>query len=125
MTQGTGKKDVRLSSDTLDLLMNYDWPGNVRELQNWLQFALIKCRGNVVLPEHLPPSRAGGIKKYEELAADDSLKILKRRRKKLDIDSVKAALTATKGSRVEAASSLGVSRATLYRFLDDNPWLYN
>jgi len=30
------------------------WPGNVRELQNVIQFALVKCRGTRIKPEHLP-----------------------------------------------------------------------
>ena len=104
-----GRAGVTLSAEALCVMMSYDWPGNVRELQNWLQFALVKCKQKVILPEHLPPPRGG--------AAPPAAR--PHRRRKLDVATVRAALNATKGNKVEAARQLGVSRATLYRFLDD------
>ncbi len=109
--QNVGKEGIELAPETLDLMMTYDWPGNVRELQNWIQFALVKCRGNQIQPIHLPPRKG--------LRIPGAGEIKKRRRKKLDIASVRAALKETNDNRVEASKYLGVSRATLYRFLDD------
>ena len=43
----------------------------------------------------------------------------KKRRRKLDINTVRDALEETGGNKLEAAKVLGVSRATLYRFLED------
>jgi DNA-binding NtrC family response regulator len=106
-----GKEGIELAPETLDLMMTYDWPGNIRELQNWIQFALVKCRGNQIQPIHLPPRKG--------LHIPGAGEIKKRRRKKLDIASVRAALKETNDNRVEASKYLGVSRATLYRFLDD------
>ena len=103
------RKDVSVSSEALDVMMNHDWPGNVRELQNWVQFALVKCKDNTIRPEHLPPAAhaaAGSATRH-------------RRRRKLDIASVRAALEESGGNKVLAAKLLGVSRATLYRFLAD------
>jgi len=107
--EAAGRPPVTVSPEALDIMMSYDWPGNVRELQNWLQFALVKCRGEIIRPEHLPP-RARGLK------AD--ARTTHSRRKLLDIQVVKDALAQTNGNRMEAAKRLGVSRATLYRFLD-------
>jgi transcriptional regulator of acetoin/glycerol metabolism len=45
----------------------------------------------------------------------------KTRRKKLNSKSVRDALEQTNGNKVEAARVLGVSRATLYRFLEEMP----
>ena len=104
----TGRKDVRISPEALDIIMSYDWPGNVRELQNWMQFALVKCRGNLIRPEHLPPNR-----NKTHIAVDEIVK-----RRKLDMATVHEALERTNGNKVEAARLLGVSRATLYRFMD-------
>jgi transcriptional regulator of acetoin/glycerol metabolism len=41
-------------------------------------------------------------------------------RGRLDVASVKAALTKTGGNKSKAARVLGVGRATLYRFLNNN-----
>ena len=43
------------------------------------------------------------------------------RRRKLDVESVRQALVETGGNKVQAARLLGVGRATLYRFLKENP----
>ena len=100
------RADVTIAPETMDFLISYDWPGNVRELQNWLQFALVKCHGNVIKLEHLPPASRQLIKIPPSLT-----------RQKLTVESVKTALAMAKDNRVEAAKLLGVSRATLYRFM--------
>ena len=107
----SGRTGVVLAPETLGIMMSYDWPGNIRELQNWLQFALIKCKGDAIRPEHLPPPRKGADFRFRGS--------VKRRRRKLDAESVRAVLAQTDGNKLEAARLLGVARATLYRFLDD------
>ena len=107
----TGKEPIAMSSEALDVMMSYDWPGNIRELQNWIQFALVKCKSSVIEPSHLPPQR--GLRAEREPVGAI------RRRKKLDVLTVRAAIESTGGNKLEAARSLGVSRATLYRFLDE------
>ncbi|MFH1228558.1 MAG: sigma 54-interacting transcriptional regulator [Planctomycetota bacterium] len=102
------KGKVSLSPEVLDILMGYHWPGNVRELQNVLQFALVKCRGKVIEPQHLPSS----------ISQINKLPPSRRHRKgKLDSKTVENVLKKTKGNISEAAKLLGVSRATVHRFL--------
>jgi PAS domain S-box-containing protein len=113
---GTTHDDITLSSEALDILMDYDWPGNVRELENAIQHALVKCRDNVLLPEHLPSN----ILKITMLAQLSPKKARKRRKHKLDVKSVWKTLAETGGNKIEAADKLGVSRATLYRFLEES-----
>jgi PAS domain S-box-containing protein len=103
------KRTVSIAPETLDILMAHAWPGNVRELQNWLQFAMIKCRGDTILPQHLPPPRPSIASLAQNLPGSS---------RRLDMESVRQALQKTGGNKVEAAHILGVSRATLYRFLD-------
>ncbi|NQT93140.1 MAG: sigma 54-interacting transcriptional regulator [Lentisphaerae bacterium] len=103
-----GRGPVKVSPQALDVMLSHSWPGNVRELQNWIQFALIKCRtGDEILPQHLPPQ--------SRTVAGPSVR---KRRQKLSVESVRQALHSTNGNKVEAARVLGVSRATLYRFLE-------
>jgi PAS domain S-box-containing protein len=102
------KEKMDLLPEALDILMSYHWAGNVRELQNVLQFALVKCRGNVIKPEHLPSS----------ISQNNKHPAARRRRKgKLDFKSVEDALQKTHGNKLKAAKLLGVSRATIHRFL--------
>ena len=45
-----------LAPSTRAILRRHRWPGNVRELRNAIGRAVVLCLGDVVLPEHLPPS---------------------------------------------------------------------
>jgi PAS domain S-box-containing protein len=106
-----GSRPVRISREVLNSLLDYAWPGNVRELQNAVQFAIVRCKGKVIRPEDLP------------LELKDNVCEKPRRgpARKLDAETVKAALTKTGGNKARAAKFLGVGRATLYRFLGDHP----
>ena len=97
----------------MEMLINYDWPGNVRELENALQYAILKCRDDIIDTKHLP-----GKIMTSHIRQQVSKK--RQRRCKLDLPSVVSALEQTGGNKVEAAALLGVSRATLYRFLEQS-----
>jgi len=101
-------RKVSVSRETLALLLAHRWPGNVRELQNVLRFALIKCKGNVIGPEHLPQSFAVTVR--------DICKA-RGRKPKITAESAASALAQAGGHPGEAARILGVSRATFYRHL--------
>ncbi|MCU0646006.1 MAG: sigma-54 dependent transcriptional regulator [bacterium] len=110
------EKDMTvLSPEAAKLFLEYKWPGNIRELQNAIKYALVKCKEQIIEPVHLPPflQLKNGIKAVPMLK--------KSRRKKLNTKSVRDALEQTNENKVEAARVLGVSRATLYRFLDEMP----
>ncbi len=110
-----GKRDITIAAETLDLMLAYDWPGNIRELQNWIRFALVRCRGREIMPEHLPPT-------FQQVVHPGRMPPPRTRgRRKLDAASVREALRASGGNKVEAAKRLHVSRATLYRFLERPP----
>jgi len=105
------RQQLHISKDALALMLDYRWPGNVRELQNALQFAIVKCRGEVILPGDLP-MEIRDVKTIHSRAGVS---------KKLDIDTVKAALEKTGGNKTQAAKLLYIGRATLYRFLRHHP----
>jgi transcriptional regulator with GAF, ATPase, and Fis domain len=109
-TEGTGRSKAALSAGAAELMAKYPWPGNVRELQNAIQYALIKSKAEEVIePGHLPPGMQ---------AALATLSFRKPRSRSLTREAVARALQENGGSRTGAARTLGVSRATLYRFLD-------
>ena len=97
------------------LLRVHDWPGNIRELQNVIRFLLVRCREDVVQPCHLPPN----LRHNEN--RDTQVVIRRRRQGKLEQSAVRQALRQTGNNRLQAARLLGVSRATIYRFLGKHP----
>jgi len=97
----------------MESLGAYDWPGNVRELQSAIHYAIVRSRGNVILPSDLPP----------HILEESTLKKVADPRRKLDTESVRLALEKSGGNRAKAARILGVGRATLYRFLGDHSGL--
>ena len=100
-----------ISKKAMSLIMDYAWPGNVRELQNAIQFAIVKCSGNLINSDELPVE-----------LRENKKPVLKRGpSKKLDFDTIKSALEQTGGNKSRAAKLLGVGRATLYRFLSEHP----
>jgi PAS domain S-box-containing protein len=107
----SGRPSLRLSESALAAMLDYSWPGNVRELQNAVQFAIVKCKGHVIQPDDLPL----------ELRDLQSPGIRRGPVKKLDSQAVQEALNKTGGNKARAARELGVGRATLYRFIGENP----
>jgi transcriptional regulator with PAS, ATPase and Fis domain len=99
------------SEEALSVLMQYHFPGNVRELENAVQYAIVRSRGKIIMPEHLPMEFSG-------MVADVAAK--RGPTKKLNPHSVLEALDKAGGNKSKAARLLGVGRATLYRFLDEN-----
>ncbi len=107
-----GSDDVVVAPEAVDVMMDYDWPGNVRELENALRYALVKCRDNLILREHLPSNIA-------RANVPRQVCLKRRRKRKLDAQTVSRMLQETGGNKFEAAHRLGVSRSTLYRFLEE------
>lgn len=106
------EKNIVISPEVMDILFVYNWPGNIRELQNWLQFAVIKCKGDIIKPEHLPRFIS------KEVVESAEVKKKRTRKRKLNRSAVELALKDAGGNKMKAAKILGVGRATLYRFLD-------
>jgi transcriptional regulator with PAS, ATPase and Fis domain len=104
----TSNARASLSPEALVRLMTHSWPGNVRELQNVIQYACVKSKGGTIRPSHLPAAVN---------PADTKSRRRRKRQGKLEREAVHEALEQTGGNKVQAAKLLGVSRATLYRFL--------
>ncbi len=108
-----GQKSDGISRNAMAIMIEYAWPGNVRELQSAIRFALVKSRGKMIQPEHLPI----------ELRTSEKSRHSRGPRRKLNRGAVGRALIQSGGNKAKAARILGVGRATLYRFLADHPGL--
>ena len=99
---------LKLSPEAAQALCRYRWPGNVRELRNAIERAVVLSRGETINQEDLPDSifrPQPGPRSTPETSA--SLEEVER-------DHIKRVL----GSAVtleEAADTLGISVATLWR----------
>ncbi len=114
---------LRFSPDTLRVLLDHDWPGNVREMENALEYAVTVCRGQTILPEDLPaweggaavaPPEAGGRAPATRSAAAP-----------IDAERLRAVLDAHRWKRADAARALGVSRVTLWRWMQSHGFARN
>jgi DNA-binding NtrC family response regulator len=90
------------------VLCRHSWPGNIRELENALSYACMLTQTGTVdlpdLPDYLMEGRSADGPDLPTLA-------------EVEYQHVMKVLKACDGNRVRAAEVLGISRATLYRFL--------
>ena len=98
-----GLESRRWSSEARETLRRYDWPGNVRELRQTVEVALVRARGGVVLPEHLP------IVVDDDLATGTWSEAQREFRRRF----LTQALRRNHGNRSATARELGISRQAL------------
>jgi DNA-binding NtrC family response regulator len=107
-----GKVRCKIDPDAMRALLNHDWPGNIRELANVLERAQILAEDNLITQDDLPDAMQVMLAPAEFSSTDPlNLSELERR-------TVRAALDEAKGNKARAAKSLGVSRRSLYRFIE-------
>jgi len=105
--QQHGKPELKLSKKANSRLLSYQWPGNVRQLRNVIDSAIVMSEGNEIDAVDL------GIRD----ATDGEFATLRidHWERKLIIDALKR----TSNSVPKAAELLGISRATLYRKIEE------
>ncbi len=106
-TQNHGRPGLELSKSANEKLLSFQWPGNVRQLRNVIDSAIVMAEGEQIEIEDLGIRDVSG----DEL---ESLKIDYWERK-----LIKQALKRTSDNVPKAAALLGISRATLYRKIDE------
>ena len=101
------------SPGAMQALIRYPWPGNVRELAHVIERAVALATHSVVSVDDLPSDMrsAGGSQALLTKGLPGTLSALQR-------EHVLKVLESTGGNKERAARSLGISRRTLYRFLD-------
>lgn len=101
-----GRPRLLLSAAARQKLLTYPWPGNVRQLRNALDSAVVLATGEDIQAEDLALRDAGG--DFTSLRLDDWEKRL-----------INEALQRSQDNVLEAAKLLGISRATMYRKLEE------
>jgi DNA-binding NtrC family response regulator len=105
LTQGR----ARISAAVSEALERYAWPGNVRELRNAMERASLLCRGDLILPEHLPARvrPSANASSTTEALADGA------RLDEIESHAVLAALKKHDYNRTATAKAIGISRRAL------------
>ncbi len=100
-------KSITLSPAARDALVAYPWPGNLRELRNVIERALILCNGTTIepvdLPDDLAPRENSHVAVGARVTLDD-----------LEAEHIRRVLAHARNLD-EAAKTLGIDPATLYR----------
>jgi transcriptional regulator with PAS, ATPase and Fis domain len=128
--QDAAKSEIRLSEETVDLMVVYDWPGNVRQLCNEMRRIVTYAEsGTIVTSEALSSeivraSRELDITPVESGKAaapvqpDADSTTLSAAVEELERRMIQAALRRSSGNIARAAKDLGLSRKGLYLKMD-------
>ena len=99
-----------IKKEALSFLEDYAFPGNIRELENIIQYAFIRCKGDLIGLEHLPEElleKADHQKGFTS-AVDTS-------HYPAEAEQIRSLLNQYGGNRIETAKAIGISRSTLWR----------
>lgn len=109
------KKNVRVTSEVEDALLNYSWPGNVRELENLVEYLFIVNINDLITIESLPSwVLTEHIMKNSNLELHNSIPRLKYILDMYEKNIITVALS--KHSSVkDTAETLDVHPSTLFR----------
>jgi DNA-binding NtrC family response regulator len=113
-----GGEPKKIDPLAVDILCHYDYPGNVRELENAIERACALCEEELILTTDLPPqivAAAQGEKNDQAVASMPVGQTLDEFIQQQERGYIEATLNHCGGSREKAASTLGISMATLYR----------
>lgn len=98
---------ARISNNLSELLLGYNWPGNIRELRNAMERAVLMSRGELILPDHLPPRIRKAMEESPSVTSSGAnLEDLERQ-------AILKTLQDKNFNRTETAKALGISRRAL------------
>lgn len=102
-----GRPELEFSEEARKKILMFQWPGNIRQLRNVIDSAVVMAEGSKIRIEDLG-IRENSTGELESLEIDHWERKL-----------IREALARTRNSVPKAAELLGVSRATLYRKIDE------
>ncbi len=115
-----------VTPDVMALFKRHAWPGNFRQLTNLLRTAMVMAdHDHVIRQEHLPEDFLDDVKASEEMpvpepasARQSASIVVPARLEDVELLAIQRALEEHGGNVSAAARTLGVSRNTIYRKLN-------
>jgi len=111
-----GRDIMGVSSDVMDAFRAHDWPGNVRELEHVIEHACILCKSDIISLHNLPQDLLDSLNSAASLGSTCA-RLSEAPRRPLTLEE---ALEMTGGNKTRAANLLGISRRTIYRYLEES-----
>ncbi len=107
LSEITHGADVGLAPDAMRQLSKLPWPGNVSQLRRILTETVARQRSGIISADKLPPEcRSVTRRTLTQMEA-------------LERDAIVRSLQDNRGNKQDAARALGMSRATIYRKIND------
>jgi len=115
--QEYGKREKRLSPETLECLVQHPWPGNVRELRNVMERLVIMVGSDLIRPEDAAPSLRVRLGQAPEGAGESPAwdGPLREARERFEREFIQRRLREVGGNITRAAERLGIERSNLHR----------
>jgi DNA-binding NtrC family response regulator len=102
------KQICGFSPNAMQMMMQCSWPGNVRELEHTVERAVLLCRGEEIEPADLTiASTRPTPQSFDDMSIDE-----------VETHLIGKVLRRCNGNISQAADSLGLSRAALYRRIE-------
>jgi len=119
-------KEVKgFTREALEVMLQYPWPRNVRQLENAIERAVVLTKGEMIVPEDLPPEilKAVEMPMTREAALMDEKKIsisLGTPLEAIERRVIEETLRHSRGDKNVASKILGISARTIYRKIEED-----
>ena len=111
-----GKRITGISPTAAEKLLAYSWPGNVRELQNCIERAIALTRFEQIAVDDLPETVRAYKRSHVLIASDDPSELVPL--EEAERRYILRVMEAVGSNKTLAARTLGITRKTLYRKLE-------
>ncbi len=109
-----GRTDLKLASEALQMLLEYEWPGNVRELENVIERAAVLVDGEIIdtnlIPDHV---RSGQTFRVPQVVVPEEGISFRDVITDFEIKLIESSLETSGGVQKRAAQLLGLKPTTL------------
>jgi two-component system response regulator HydG len=119
-------KEVKgFTQEALEVMLQYPWPRNVRQLENAIERAVVLTKGEMIVPEDLPPEilKAVEMPTGREAALMDEKTIsisLGTPLEAIERRVIEETLRHSRGDKNVASKILGISARTIYRKIEED-----
>lgn len=122
-----GKNIATISDQAMECMLRYSWPGNIRELRHVIERACVLCQNGIVQVKDLPADVQRPVTQQTEAVPQPRHPVVYNAfpeqvhptfQYQSEEEQLRNALLYANNNRAKAAKILGVSRSTLYRWME-------